>query len=41
MWEIEREIIEDRLEEYDGNISRAAESLGLSRQTLSYRLGKI
>lgn len=38
--EIERNIIIDQLEKCDGNVTRAADRLGLSRQTLDYRLKK-
>lgn len=38
--EIERNIRIDQLEKCDGNVTRAADRLGLSRQTLDYRLKK-
>lgn len=39
--QIEREIIANTLERHQGNISQAAEELGIPRQTLQYRLNKL
>ena len=36
--EVERKLIERALDRHDGNVSRAAESLGLSRSALYRRL---
>lgn len=38
--EYEKQLIQDVLDRYGGNISRAAKELGLSRQSLQYRLRK-
>jgi two-component system response regulator AtoC len=38
--EIERLLIAQALEQNDGNVTRAARELGISRDTLRYRLGK-
>jgi arginine utilization regulatory protein len=41
MEEIERALIERALEQSQGNVQRAARLLGVPRQTLQYRLGKL
>jgi len=38
--EVERFVLERALERFAGNVSAAARSLGLSRQTLRYRMQK-
>nr|WP_243136966.1 sigma 54-interacting transcriptional regulator [Alkaliphilus serpentinus] len=38
---IEKQMIEDSLKRYNGNISKAAEALGLKRQTLQHKLKKL
>jgi transcriptional regulator with GAF, ATPase, and Fis domain len=38
MQDVERQLLTEALARYSGNIRRAAESLGLSRQALSYKL---
>ncbi|HHY30849.1 MAG TPA: hypothetical protein GX520_09245, partial [Syntrophaceticus sp.] len=37
----ERQVIEDVLRSHKGNITRAAESLGIVRQNLQYRMRKL
>lgn len=39
--EIESKIISQKLEKNDGNVAKTAKELGISRQTLSYRISKL
>jgi arginine utilization regulatory protein len=40
MEEAEKRLIQEALKENDGNITRTAKSLGISRQSLQYRMKK-
>jgi transcriptional regulator with PAS, ATPase and Fis domain len=41
MLDVERQLLLEALSRHDGNVTRAAELLGLSRQTFNYKLRKI
>jgi transcriptional regulator with PAS, ATPase and Fis domain len=41
MFDVERQLITEALTRHSGNVTRAAELLGLSRQTLNYKLHKL
>lgn len=40
LWKVERDIISNVLADQDGNISRAADDLGIKRQTLQHKMKK-
>ncbi|SDI02580.1 sigma-54 interaction domain-containing protein [Desulfosporosinus hippei] len=39
--EVEKQVIREALKSHDGNITRAAESIGIARQNLQYRIRKL